>query len=436
MISIEKKFISYARSDDGLLISHFMLIHKGAVKNTLLSHANLYLYSKTRNSKKTSSRYASVISMFYRYLSTLDEFAKCEPSTYHTRVLNKHIRRWQDSREIARVKQDKTRPSSVTIFEDAVQLMNYFRWLSDSNFPIAINIKLKTWIPHYKSARYQEYISVKAKDVIDSTSIRTLDRANRARSFDGLITPYEVNALAENYSDPVYSTLLMLALGTAMRAMDVCGYPYYGNAENSHIMPYSSMSFDGNTVLYKIFNSKGRKDRTIIIHKDTLKMIDESYTTPLYPERAKKYERKYGTRPPLSILFLTKDGDPVTPDRIAQRTTAAKNKARLKDPTLRASLTFHDARDWWPTHYLIEAFGNKLLNSNETLFNYAVAQILLGQMGHGSIETTFKHYIAKATLLLSLYKGRGLELVSATNLSATVFLNRLKDIDAESSYDA
>lgn len=370
--------------------------------------------------------------MFYRYLSTLDEFTEIDPGSYHTQVLNKHIKRWQDSREIARVKQNKVSPSSATIFEDAVLLLNYFRWLNESKFPVVIDVKLKTWIPPFKNSRYQEYISVKAKDVIDSTSIRTLDRANRERSFDGLITPHEVNALIANYSDPVYSTLLMLAIGTAMRAMDVCRYPYYGKGENSHIMPYSSMSGDDPTITYKIFGSKGRKDRTIIIHRDTLRMIEESYTKPLYPDRAARYEAKYGAKPPLSILFLTKDGDPVTPDRIAQRTTAAKSKARLKDPTLRPSLTFHDARDWWPTHYMIKAFGDKLLSSNEGLFNYAVAQVLLSQMGHSSLETTFKHYIAKAMLLLAIYKGENLELVRAADLSAPAFLDRLQAVDSNS----
>lgn len=421
MVLITKKRLTYSPPGSDRIVSHYILIHEGKRERTLLSHANLFLYEKTRQSVKTSSRYASILSMFYRYLSTRDEFKSKPPSAYHISVLNKHVKRWQDHREIERIRKNSTKPSTETIFDDAMIIMYYFRWLGDRHFPTAIQVKLKTWIPPFKSARYQQYISLKARDIIDSTSIRTLDKLNRQASFDGLITLQEIESLITNYTDPVYSSLLLFALGTAMRPMDLCRFPYYGNGKNSHIMPFSSMGMDQDTTEYYVSDSKGNKSRTIQIHRDDLKALEEAYIKLLYPERALKYEKKYGQKPPLSLLFLNHDGDPVTPDMISQRTNAAKAKAMRTNPKLRPSLTFYDARDWWPTHYIIKAFGDQLLNSNEVLFNYAVAQILLSQMGHSSLRTTFKHYIALATVILSIYRGKSTEILRA-DLSTTGFL--------------
>lgn len=422
MIRISKKLIEYISAGLNTRVSHFILIHEGTKQNTLLSHANLFLYQHTRSSLKTSSRYASVISMFYRYLSTLEQFTNRSPSTYHLFATNKNISDWQTSRETNRVKHGSERPSSETIFEEAKLLLNFFRWLGDNEFTTGVNIQLKTWIPPYKSPRFQEYVSLKAKNVIDSTSISVLDKVNRQSKVRGLISPIEIQELLENYSDAVYPALFFFALGTAMRPMDLCKFPYFGNGENRHIMPFSSMTFDSPTVEYTIFNSKRKKTRTIIIHKDELKKLEDNYITPHYQERANKYFENYGERPPLSMLFLTKDGHPVQPDNIASRTTAAKKKAIEKNPSLRQNLCFYDSRDWWPTQYMIRSFGDKILTSNNDIYNHAIAQILLSQMGHKDIRTTFKYYLDLARVILSLHKGQKNEIFKPSNFSATSFL--------------
>ena len=428
MITIIKKYITYTNVETGQIVSHYILIHKGKKQNTLLSHANIFLYKHTRQSEKTSSRYASIISMFYRYLSTLDDFKNIPPASYHLYARNKNVMRWQSHREIKRARDEDARPTTETIFEEAKMLMNYFRWLGDAKVSIGIKVKLKTWIPPFKNARYQEYVSLKSRDVIDSSSIRVLDTMSRQQKIGGLITPAEISQLSESYSDPVYSALLIFAISTAMRPMDLCRFPYYGNGRNKHIMPYSSMQFSEPTVDYQITNSKGRKTRTIIIHRDALKTLEDTYIKPFYAERAKKYKNRYGVNPPLNLLFLTDNGRPVTPASISQRTSDAKKRAKIKYPSIRETLRFYDARDWWPTQYVIRSFGNKLLQANDGLFNLAVAQVLLSQMGHKSLTTTFKHYVQLAQVILSIYEGHSLEIFRAADLNATDFLTAMSDL--------
>ncbi|MBD8755657.1 site-specific integrase [Pseudomonas coleopterorum] len=371
--------------------------------------------------------------MFYRYLSTLDEFKNVSPGSYHLYAKNKNVMRWQSYREISRAKEEDASPTSETIFEDAKMLMNCFRWLGDAQIPTGVKVQLRSWIPPFKSARYQEYVSLKARNVIDSSAISVLDKVSRQSQIRGLITPKEIEQLAESYVDPVYPALLIFAIGTAMRPMDLCKFPYFGNGENKHIMPYSSMQFKEETVKYSITNSKGRNTRTILIHRDALKILEETYINPFYAERAKKYLDRYGKAPPLGMLFLTANGRPVTPSSISQRTTAAKKTAQIKYPEIRKNLKFYDARDWWPTQYLIRCFGEKLDQSNEGLFNYAIAQVLRSQMGHKSLTTTFQHYVDLARLIYSIYRGHSLEIFRAANLSAPDFLTAINALEPETA---
>ena len=428
MIKITKKYIEYVPTESNRKVAHYILIFDDRKLNVLLSHVNLFLYSKTRSSKKTSSRYASVISMFYRYLSTTDDFKQIHPSQYHLFARNKHVKRWQSFREMERVRQGSASPSTETIFGEAKLLMNYFRWLGDAGFHPGIEVQLKTWIPPYKSSRYQSYIALKAKNVIDTTSIEVLDKQSRQSAIRSLITPQEISQLTTNYSDPVYAAMLVFALATAMRPMDLCRFPYYGNGANAHVAPFSSMEFSEPNVSYTIHNSKGRKMRTILIHRDALRDVEENYIKPLYAARAKKYKENYGEKPPLSLLFLTKDGHPVTPDSISQRTNAAKKKALQLNPKLRANLRFYDARDWWPTQYLIRNFGEGVFN-NDGLFNLAVAQVLQDQMGHKFLRTTFDYYVDLARVILSMHKKRSTEIFKAADLSASDFISAVGTLD-------
>lgn len=428
MIRITKKYIEYVPVESLRKVTHYLLIFEDKKASVLLSHINLFLYSNTRASKKTSSRYASVISMFYRYLSTTDDFKSVHPSQYHLFARNKHVKRWQSSREMKRVAHGSASPSSETIFGEAKLLMNYFRWLGDAGFTPGVEVKLKSWIPPYRSARYQAYIGLRAKQVIDTTSIDVLDRENRQLAIRSLITPQEISELTSNYSDPVYAVMLIFAVATAMRPMDLCRFPYYGNSANAHIGPFSSMEFTEANVSYTVYNSKGRKTRTILVHRDALRDLEENYIKPLYAARAKKYQENYGQEPPLSLLFLTKDGQPVTPDRISQRTTAAKEQALQLNPNLRANLRFYDARDWWPTQYLIRNFGEEIFN-NDGLYNLAVAQVLQDQMGHRFLRTTFDHYVDLGRVIMTMHKRRSTEIFRAANLSANDFIRAVGAID-------
>lgn len=427
MLQIERKIISYQSSDSGRDSRHHILIARERSKYVLLSHANLFIHAHALRSIETSNRYSGVIAQFYRFLSTEKKYTNVSVATYHVLTDNRDIKRWQVVRQISRVKKQKTSPSSSTIFDDAKIVLTFFDWMHEQGYPNCVNVIHKTWQANFKTNRMLNYVRNKARISIDSKNIEVLDKESRQRKRHSLITDYEIKALIESYDDPVYSTLFKLSLGTAMRPMDLCKFPYIGNGANRHIMPYSSMDHaQARTVDYLVKDSKGKKSRTIKITLKDLKMLEDDYIRPHYAHRARLYEKKFGRKCPPTLLFLNRQGLPVSAAKISSRTNDAKNVALKRHPDFREKVKFYDARHWWPTMFLIKFFKGAILTESADALNLAAAEVLSNQMGHEDISTTYKYYIDMARLIMLTHNGIAHDLVTDPSESVGEFLKRLE----------
>lgn len=439
MINISRKLVTYNTIELPINVTHYILIAEHVDKKILLSHPNLFLYSRTRSSEHTSKRYASIISMFYRFLSTQEKMQGHDISSYHLLADNRDIRRWQIQRQLDRLEKQSARPCSETIYEDAKLLLGFFHWLNQENFLTNVSVKLKSWKANFRSRRLLSYIQTMSKTKIDAENIRVLDKRNRQTKFDFLVTKPEIEALLRSYVDPVYQCLFNFALGTGMRPMDICRYPYLGDRDNKHIMPFSEMGSDSNvTTEYTVYDSKGHKDRTIIIHMEDLRAIEENYIKPYYMERRKLYKQHFGHDCPPGILFLNKNGIPVTPIKIAKRTNSAKVKAMASMPSFRSHIDFYQTRHWWPTQYLIVTFGEALLTESTDVLVLAAAQVITNQLGHNDIEITYKHYIDMARVMMATHKGLALDLINNpkhTVQNFTALLNRPVSVSSDEGED-
>lgn len=425
MLTINTKQISYNSIETTLNVTHCILIAQKNGQNILLSHPNLFLYQKTRQSIRTSLRYASIISMFYRFLSTLEKMKDKELGVYHMLADNKDIMQWQVYRQTERVKKQSLRPSLDTTFEDAKILLVYFNWLNTKGYLTNVNVQLKTWRANFRSRRMLNYIQTRSQLAIDSDNIRVLEKKSRQRQSDFLITDQEIKLLLGAYADPVYACLFNLALGTAMRPMDLVKFPYIGNGRNLHILPYSEMDKKSITTKYTVIESKGNKDRTINIHMDDLKALEDNYITPHYANRKKLYKERYGHECPPGILFLNKKGDPVTESMISSRTNDAKQKLLDLGKEFRPHLSFYQSRHWWPTQHIINTFGERLLTESLEVLYLATAQAIINQLGHDDIETTYKYYIDMARVVMMVYKGHSLDLIQSPTHTVTGFIEQL-----------
>ncbi len=425
MIEIKTFPIKYKSIDSLGIAEHYILKTVNASgKEMLLSHPNLFLYHETNDSLNTSKRYAAIISKFYSYLSTQDKFLKIDISKYHVIADNRDIRRWQIDRQTKRVEKQSIKPTSETIFEEARVLLNFFRWLLGVGYITNVSIQHKDWIANFKSKRMLNYIQKRAKTAIDSKNIQVLDKERRQSSSKSLITNQEIKALLNAYSDPVYSALLKLSLGTGMRPMELVQFPYIGNGKNKQIMPYSEMDKDNATVDYELIG-KGKKQRVIKVNIKDLKELDEQYIKKHYVERKKKYKKKFGVDCPPSVLFLTKSGSPVTPGKISRRSNDAKLKAMQNYPEFREKITFYEARHWWPTMFVIEFFKEKLLTESSEFLYVAFAEALKNNMGHEELETTYEYYIDMARLVYSAQQGSVHELLISPKKSVQEKLDEM-----------
>lgn len=426
MLSIERRVIRYRSPESGKDCRHHVLVAQVGARRILLSHPNLFLHEHALSSIETSNRYSAVISMFYRFLSTEPKFSSASVADYHVLADNRDIKRWQVARQVARVEEQADAPSSQTIFEDAKVLLTFFQWISSAGYVTSVNVKTKTWVANFKNNRMLNYVRRKASVRVDAKNIEVLDKERRQRRQSTLITSGEIGALLESFSDPVYAAMFKLSLGTAMRPMDLCRFPYLGNGLNKHIMPYSAMTKDASaTVDYLVKESKGRKDRMIKINAADLKALEDHYIRPLYAERAMKYEAHFGRKCAPSILFLNARGIPVTPSKISSRTHEAKAVAMKHYPQFRESTKFYDARHWWPTMFLVNFFKDKILtNAADTLY-LAATEVLVNQMGHEDIDTTYKHYVDMARLLVMAHEGRVHELITEPDETVMQFLERI-----------
>jgi|SRR5450830_26816 len=421
MLQISRELVSY-KTIRGKDVSHYILIADEGKKRVLISHVNLYLYDITRSSEATSNKYSSILSVFYSYLSTLDKFKLVGVGSYHNITDNEDIKSWQEARQTARVKAQKTFPTSETIFNDAQRVLNFFSWLKYEHYETCVDVQYKTWVANFKSDHLLSHIQRKAEVAVDSKNITVLDRERRQRQSYSLITNDEIKSLIQSYPDPVYAALFKLSLGTAMRPSELCKFPYIGTGANSHIQPYENMAREGATVSYLISLSKGHKSRTIRVNMADLKALEEHYIKPHYQERARLYKERYGKKCPPSILFLTARGVPITSKMISDRTLAAKKLAMATNSQFRESVVFYDARHWWPTMFLIKRFKQGLLEDSTVIRDMAAIQAITQQMGHDNFSTTYNHYIDQARLLLLAQEGYVNDLVTNPDQSVEEFI--------------
>lgn len=403
-LKINVQPISYTSVELEHKVSHYILIAEVKKQKILLSVPNLYLYKKTRSSIMTSRRYANVISKFYRFLATQSFFKDASPGDYHSRVRNLDIRRWQLSRQVKRVKNGSVQPTSYTIFEEAKIVFNMFGWAMEAGIQTNVKVKLQNWVANFKRDTLLSYIHKKAGVRYDTDSIRVLDREAKQGKVKSLITNKDILNLISSYPDSVYSALFCFALCTAMRPSELCEFPYLGNGENKHIMPYSSMEKNQSKFKYTLVG-KGNKLREIVIPAYGLADLEKNYIKTDYPARKKKYKAKYGKACPPSILFLTSEGEPVTEKMIADATTYAAKLATEKDPSFRRGNNFYQARHWWPTMMMVQLRGDILLTAAADVIDAAFAETLMKQMGHSSIATTYKHYLDLARALVMANEG-------------------------------
>jgi hypothetical protein len=390
-MNIEKQEVNY-RFDDREY-NHHVVYLQNSEKKILLSPFNIYLKNHASGSLKTSEKYAGTL---VRFLNFLFERHREDEEKFWRSVTERDLREWQHEQVKVRDEAKKKSPNDKTISQNANFIHDVYAWLKIENFPIAMHFNTKDWKFNFKDESLLRHIRSQISGAsTDHTSISTRKHRTQDTNKNDFVvmSQHDQLQLMSAYSDPVYAVCFLLALGTGLREEGVCRMPYVGVGDNIHIRPYQEIISDiGNKKTFKYTVVEKRKERTLDVQIDVWRAVCEIYLL-LYFERRRLLEKKHPEINPDSVFFITKSGHPVTPKKIASMTTVAKR--RLTN----FPWTFHHARSWYATQYLIAHLSKSKIENS--FYDAAVEDGLRRQIGHKDIKTTYKHYIRVASIVIA-----------------------------------
>jgi hypothetical protein len=388
---VEKREVAY-RFDEREYRHHVLYLQDGGRK-ILISPVNMFLKHHASGSLKTSEKYAGTL---VRFLNFLFDRHKDDGENFWRSVTEKDLREWQQKQVRERDKAKKKRPGDKAISDNANFIHNVYSWLKSKNFPIAMQFHTKDWKFSFKDESMLSHLRSQASG--ESTDHESISVKNH-RTQDANKNDFVIMSLSDQmrlisaYTDPVYAVCFLLSLGTGLREEGVSKMPYAGIGDNIHIRPYPEIISDiGDKKTFQYTVVEKGKERTLDVQIDVWRAVSEIYL-PLYFKRRKLLEKKHPDINPDSVLFINRLGHPVTPKKIATMTNVAKKKL--------ASFpwTFHHARSWYATMYMIAHLSKNEIE--KSFYDASVEDGLKRQIGHKDIKTTYMHYIRMASLVIA-----------------------------------
>jgi len=210
--------------------------------------------------------------------------------------------------------------------------------------------------------------------------------------------------------DPVYYWIALVLRFTALRPkVDLEQLPFRGEGPNARLRPLEPSEVEALWVwddekeveghygsLPFTFRSKGGKARTIAFPGD-LWVLLSTHWAPLRNRRTRRYKETHGEYPSNSILFLNKDGEPVTYRMIYRhfaRVAAHPDFPRERLPRFHPYMLRHA----WAT-LLVYAYQQEHKWVGQLYHNAALEIVLKEYLGHEDIGTTYAHYVHLVSLM-------------------------------------
>lgn len=394
-MKVEKQKISY-RYRNYKLTHHIVYLRYGDEK-ILLSPFNLFLKDRASSSSKTSARYAGNICRFLNFI--LQRYID-DRQNFWRNASDDDLREWQQDQVKTRDQGKRKKPSDKTIYDNASLIHDLYGWLNKNQFPISMHLHTKDWKYNFKSESLLKHVrSQLSGNSVDHAdiSIGLTRKQDRGKNDFTIMSKEDCKRLLAAYKDPVYAACFLLALSTGMREEGICKMPYVGTGRNIHVRPYPEIIAEiGDRKTFEYTVVEKRKSRTLEVNVKAWQAVCKMYL-PLYFKRRKLLQKKHSDINPDSVFFINSLGHPVTPEKISRMTYVAK-KDLVDFPW-----TFHSARSWYATQYMINNLSRSQLKAN--YYNAAVEDGLRRQIGHADISTTYKHYVKMASLILALREG-------------------------------
>jgi len=376
----------------------------------LLSHATQFIAIKGKNSTNTANAYAENIKRFITWLLKEKRYYQY----FWADIDNDTLKKWQMSRINKRIESGKTTPSDETIHRDASLILEFYFWANSQGVSTGIDVvtkKKSSILVDYRDSDFLAHVKKKEKEVIDTSNIsvprtKTVKPKNR---YD-LLQPPQIKEYINSVSDDVYKFIFLTSLATGLRREETVQIPYVGEGRNAHVMQAAQMRKNKDEKFKIYIIGKRNKERGVNISEKDWNTISNEYH-PLFIKRRILYNIKYGSSLPLSVLWLTKSGDPVTIKMISNAFDYAQKVSGI-------AAHIHLARHWYATTFVIKGLGDKLFG--KVAYNAALDESLRLQLGHSSVRTTYQTYVNTARFYMNMDTGFFSELYGEEGLIAAL----------------
>lgn len=344
----------------------------------------MHLVTHKTGSDPTLRQYASIL---MRFLTWLDEHS-CGAKNWQF-VDESVVTRYANHLRINQTR--KTVPDNWTLEYYIARIAEFYKWADRNGYKH--NWKLignaATKVLHHVTFLNAPVV-VQQHNVSLAHGKRT-DSPNKEmlKIADNSTFKSWMSILAED--DIVYAFIAYVFRVTALRPKELLQLPFRGTDKNLALRPYNAKEAQTLNDIAFTFRSKG-KVRSIDLPALLWTVICLSWM-PERQKRATLYERTNGVSPRNSVLFLSKNGTPITYKMIYHHFVSAS-----KNGNLGRNITPVTLRRSWATHFVLKLLKQQEMLGRGYIYDAVNDDLLRRNMGHEDARTTYKYYVRLANL--------------------------------------
>jgi hypothetical protein len=399
-----------------------------------------YVWACSFEEFNTSEEYLKILRRFAFYLlkRTINPFDENGIADFWLYVTAGDIKNWQQAR-METLRTSKKGAKWNTVVREAEIVTQFLHFVSGRGESMNFRPNTKTIL---NRAEAEDSIlsgmmpARKKKDVVDYKDIRIprpivseedaesddqyLDNDQLLENNFGYLPSFQIDLAIELFPDPVYVAISLAGQHTGLRDFEVLGIPVMTAGRtfvSSPIMLRRKLR-SGHMEMILSVKGKGSEPRNVPFDIETwLGIMD--FWWPEFQDRKRRYKETTGTDLPASVLWITKQLEPIycKPDNkpshkgpLGKLQKAfyyiSKKKRYCTENAYGFRINYYKFRHTFATLFVYDAMeksndwdGARWVN------DLAIREDLRKRMGHKLLSTTFRNYVESAIFLHHQRKG-------------------------------
>lgn len=291
-------------------------------------------------------------------------------------------------------------PAHETLLDYASRIYDFYRWAQARGYEHALDVEEEDLAIKIDEQSMLAHTGMTFNVTRLGFNLPTGRPALHQQELDKFVNQQDFEVALNVMDDIVFKIMAVIIRITGLRPKDLLQVPYRGNDRNAGFIPYDVDQIPDDMNSRDInftFHSKG-KVRSIKFPGKLWAVICRSYIG-LRRERATLYEKVHGVSPPISALFLTKDGLIVNYgilySHFSRVPKLAKAAGPLSDGRVFQGRKFSARmlRHTCATYFVYEALKRRNMLGRSFVYDAALDEELRKLLGHVDVRTTLEYYV-------------------------------------------